>query len=257
MRPIFCISDLHLCDRGPRDNFFARGEERLHRFLDYVEKENCNLYLLGDILETWQSNFSLIVNAYRPLLERLSRMEAKYVVGNHDNTFTAFLNKPDYSEWFPDWFPLPSLPFTIQVGNKRIALAHGDEFDPACADLNPGIGHLTAIMSAMLEDRNEGPSEVEDHFIGSLEWPLNIWRAVTNQNNRLEEMQQSAEQYKIKQKADYLIYGHTHAQGKHNNCFNCGCWCRDQDGFVRIESDGSISMWTWNNDHAEPFNKEL
>ena len=30
--PTFCISDLHLCDRGPRDNFAYNGrEERFYQ----------------------------------------------------------------------------------------------------------------------------------------------------------------------------------------------------------------------------------
>ena len=35
--PIFCVSDLHLCDRGFRDNFAVEGREaRFYKFLDYV-----------------------------------------------------------------------------------------------------------------------------------------------------------------------------------------------------------------------------
>ena len=33
--PIFCVSDLHLCDRGHRDNFAVEGREaRFHEFLE-------------------------------------------------------------------------------------------------------------------------------------------------------------------------------------------------------------------------------
>ena len=46
---IFCVSDLHLCDRGFRDNFAVEGREaRFYKFLDYVEAEGGQLYVLGD-----------------------------------------------------------------------------------------------------------------------------------------------------------------------------------------------------------------
>ena len=39
----YVVSDLHLCDRGPRDNFSYKGrEERFGRFLDKVEVEGAN-----------------------------------------------------------------------------------------------------------------------------------------------------------------------------------------------------------------------
>ena len=39
MSSLFAISDLHLCDKGSRDNFIVRGEDRFLRFLDYVDHE--------------------------------------------------------------------------------------------------------------------------------------------------------------------------------------------------------------------------
>ena len=86
--PIFCVSDLHLCDRGYRDNFAVEGREvRFYKFLDYVEAERAQLYVLGDLFDFWQANLSRAVVAYLDLLTRLDKMQAIYVVGNHDCDF--------------------------------------------------------------------------------------------------------------------------------------------------------------------------
>ena len=67
--PIFCVSDLHLCDRGYRDNFAVEGREaRFYEFLDYVEANGSQLCILGDLFDWWQSNLSKSVFAYRDLL---------------------------------------------------------------------------------------------------------------------------------------------------------------------------------------------
>ncbi len=93
--PIFCVSDLHLCDRGFRDNFAVEGREaRFYKFLDYVEAEGGQLYVLGDLFDWWQANLSKSIFAYRDLLARLAHMGpvgALWIAGNHDNALTDFI----------------------------------------------------------------------------------------------------------------------------------------------------------------------
>jgi UDP-2,3-diacylglucosamine pyrophosphatase LpxH len=259
---LFCISDLHLGDKGPRDNFYARGEDRFLRFLDYVDHEKGELVILGDLIDEWQCNFSAVVMAYTTLLQALCDVgmrRPRWVLGNHDGMFSQFLGTDIRLINSP--LPAMSAPFTLTLGDKAFAFAHGHEFDPTCNSLNPGLGELTAIISGILEDRNKGPKNgkttIEDKFIGSLELPLNIWRQITRQASRNKEMLGNAAVYRQGQKADVLVYGHTHAAGRVGNAiYNTGCWCRDVDTFVRID-DGEASMWIWDNDHAEFFNETL
>jgi UDP-2,3-diacylglucosamine pyrophosphatase LpxH len=251
---IYVISDLHLGNKGTRDNFFARGLDRFYRFLDYVGSNE--LVIAGDAFEWFQCNLSESVMAYRELLERLGcHSGVRWIYGNHDASFTKFLgtgirlvgiNLPRYG-----------LAFESTIGGKRFAFAHGHEFDSSCSSLNPGLGEVTAVLSGMLEDRNNGPNKaghaIEDNFISALEAPLNLWRHLTLASGRDKEMLDNAELYRIQQKADYLIFGHTHNQGRFGNCVNCGCWVRNRDGFTKIDDDGNVTMWTWNEDHAEEF----
>ena len=49
-RDIITVSDLHMGDGGPRDNFAADGKEQtFSRFLDYVQQEQTELFVLGDL----------------------------------------------------------------------------------------------------------------------------------------------------------------------------------------------------------------
>ena len=259
MSSLFAISDLHLCDKGSRDNFAVRGEDRLLRFLDYVDHEQGTLLVLGDLFDVWQCNFSASVMAYQKLLRALAcvgPLGARWVVGNHDGLLVKFLGTG--IQLVNACLPTMSGPFEVTVGGRRYAFAHGHEFDNTCNSLNPGIGELTAIISGMLEDR-KGPDTgtTEDRFIGSLEFPLNLWRAVSHQVSRDEEMLNNAITYRKEAGADTLVYGHTHTAGRvGDSIFNTGCWCRDTDTFIRI-NDGVPSLWVWDDDRAAPFEKEL
>jgi UDP-2,3-diacylglucosamine pyrophosphatase LpxH len=258
MTTIFAISDLHLCDRGARDNFNARGEDRFLRFLDYVDHERGTLLVLGDLLDCWQCNFSASIMSYQKLLRAICCVPSRWVIGNHDGLLAEFLgtNIQLVNAFLPDM----SGPFETTLGGRRVAFAHGHECDPTCNSVNPGLGELTAIISGMLEDRNKSPNKygraVEDFFIGSLEAPLNLWRNVTWQKNRDAEMLGNAEVYRKAVGADVLVYGHTHTPTHTGTLVNSGCWCRDTDTFVRMD-DGVPSLYVWDGERPRKIEKEL
>jgi predicted phosphodiesterase len=188
-------------------------------------------------------------------------MEARYIVGNHDNALVNFIG----TSLMPA-HPLlqaASGPFEETIGGRRFAFLHGHEADPYCNSLNPGLGEITAIISGMLEDRNKDPFNahqhaIEDEFVGTLESALTLWRKLTFQRGRLDQMIDSVEAYRREKQADVVVYGHTHAPGRIGNYhFNTGSWCRDHDTFVRIEDDGAVSLWEWTEAGAAAFEKTL
>ena len=98
-RPIYCISDLHLGDGGPRDNFLPAKEKQLLSFLDYVEEQDGELLILGDLFELWQANWSKVFTYRKHLLDRLAVLGATYILGNHDADLyhfqgTSWINHP-------------------------------------------------------------------------------------------------------------------------------------------------------------------
>ena len=257
---IFCVSDLHLCNGGPRDNFAVRGVNRFRNFVDWVEHQDGELVILGDLFDWWQSNLSASVKTYYGLLQQLDRLCPLYVFGNHDNALVEFIGEG----LMPNIPVIRSAggPFTREIGGRRFAFLHGHEADTYCNSLNPGIGEITAIMTALAEDKNNGPNSrghvVEDSMISAMEAPLNLWRHLTLQSNRRDEMIDNVEKYRIEKKSDVVIYGHTHKVGRIGDYhYNTGQWCRDHDTFVRIDDDGSVHTFEWSDDHAEPLDKEL
>ena len=127
---IFCISDLHLCDQGPRDLFWNRGVARFYRFLDFAFKERAKVYILGDLLDWWQCNLGETLVAYKFLLPDLEPHTYRYVWGNHDDAF-ASIN----SGFFLSKMPMlrhGGAPFTEVIGGKTFAFLHGHEADPYC-----------------------------------------------------------------------------------------------------------------------------
>jgi UDP-2,3-diacylglucosamine pyrophosphatase LpxH len=248
--PIFAVSDLHLCDRGYRDNFAVEGREaRFYEFLDYAERESGQLYILGDLFDFWQTNLSKAIVAYLPLLTRLDEMHAVYVVGNHDADLAHFIGTP-LMPGHP-FFQREVHHFERTIGGRRFAFLHGNEGDPYCRDANPGTGEITAIISALLEDRNRGPFNnhrhaIEDGFVGTLEGALTLWRKLTFQHGRMDEMLDGVEAWRKERGADVVVYGHTHEAGQIGDYhFNCGCWARTNDTFVRIDDDGTTAVWEW------------
>jgi len=264
--PIFCVSDLHMCDRGYRDNFAVEGREaRFHKFLDYVEAEGGQLYILGDLFDWWQANLSKSVRAYRDLLTRLTHVGpagALWVAGNHDNALTDFIGSEIKLRGLE--LPAMSKAFEATIGGRRFAFLHGHESDPYCRDLNPGTGEITAIISGLLEDRNRGPftrdhHAVEDQFVGTLEGALTLWRKLTFQHGRLDEMLDGVEAWRKEAEADVVVFGHTHEAGHIGDChFNAGTWARTNDTFVRIGDDGRAAVWEWRHDNQPvPFARTL
>ena len=208
------------------------------------------------MFDWWQTNLSTSILAYKDVLTCLSYAGAQWVVGNHDNALTGFLDTPGISRYLPTYMPIPRKAFEATINDRRFAFCHGHEADPTCRDLNPGVGNITAVISALLEDRNKGPNRggvaVEDAFIGHLEIVLNIWRKLSLQHNRRDELLDGVEAYRNAVTAEVIVYGHTHEAGNIGDYhYNTGCWCRNTDTFVRI--DEGIRLLEWDGTQPKPF----
>jgi UDP-2,3-diacylglucosamine pyrophosphatase LpxH len=245
----YVVSDLHLCDRGPRDNFSHNGrEERFNRFLDVVAREGARLRILGDFFDWWEVPLGAAIKAYLPLADRIAALDSDWVWGNHDNALSPLFGTPLMIQH--PLFQRAHGPCEEVIGGRRFAFLHGHEADPYCCDLNPGIGEITAIISGMLEDRNKGPFHrghpVADEFVGTLESALTLWRTLTFQHGRQAEMVAGVEKYRKEKQCDVVVYGHTHQPGRIGDYhFNSGSWARTNDTFVCIEDDGAVEVYEW------------
>jgi len=276
--PHFVVSDLHLGDKGPRDNFawMSGGwrEQEFNNFLDYVVSEDGELTIIGDLFELWQGNVSKVLTCRMPLLDRLADMGARYLLGNHDidlmyltGTSGLMLDHPLFADL--------KFSHTIEAGGRKILLIHGHEQDVYCKSEVPGIGRISAIYSGIREDKNGSPlnhrkyggATVETRSLGRWGRFSQACRRLTGKKSASQVMLNEVYQTFVRSGCEALIYGHTHEPGQfllangHNDkvpVYNTGTWAETVNTFARINEDtGLVSLFNWTRDGFDCNTDEL
>jgi UDP-2,3-diacylglucosamine pyrophosphatase LpxH len=275
-RQIVIISDLHMGDGGPRDNFaFDRKEAELDAFLDYVEQLNAELFVLGDLFDFWQSNIGRVLVHRMRYLDRLADLKAVYVVGNHDADFESLIGTRMLAHPF---FERMTGPFERVIAGKRVMFMHGHELDPFNRDGTPRWGRILAILAGIVEDRKGRPllsagGFTEKSLLGVGRTFMRAWNRSLNlfEKSERKEKAHAVEEsltpsqdpsrikgimslyhnHKRREKYDYLVTGHTHAAGFFQDWYcNAGCWVGIRKNFVRIQLDGKILLYEWKDNQA-------
>lgn len=283
-KDVFIVSDLHMGDGGPRDNFaaiYGNNVDRLKQFenfLDYVEKCDGQLVILGDMFELWQSNFGRVLIKRISLLNRLAEMKAIYVVGNHDVDFKPFI---EHNLLRHPFFDQISGPFMHEIEGKSFKFMHGHEVDPFNRGENPGWGRILTIVAGVFEDKIGSPilstgESVEKTLCTFGERMLWLWNLLVStftkagrkagstrpcqkltpgqKPSRLKEHIQQIQKDKQSEGYNFAIVGHTHKPGKYEDWyFNSGSWVGMEEGctinnFLRISTDGEVNVYDWEND---------
>lgn len=262
-RPEFAISDLHMGDKGPRDNFAAmskgRREWEFNRFLDYVEYCNGTLRIVGDLFELWQGNISAVLTARLDLIDRLARMGAVYQLGNHDIDLKYFVTgRVRLGHKLFD--NLIDGPQCIVRNGRRIMFTHGHLEDKYCCGETPDMGRVSAIYTGLKEDKNGGPllakydyRTVENDTLGRIFWFTNLWNKLTFKPDHGACMRQAILQTWRKSGAQALVYGHTHepgqfafkSTGEKLPIYNLGTWAEQVNTFARVNTYGHVFLYDW------------
>jgi len=258
---VYAISDLHAGDGGPRDNFaFGSHEKDLLSFLDMVAGDNGKLIICGDLFELWQSNVSKVLTTRERMLDRLAKMNAIYVLGNHDADLRYFvgrnwLNHPFFHNMVDD--------FMLSIGGRRFSFIHGHQADAYCSGDTPGLGRITAIYSGLCEDKNGGPMidkyrTVEDRAVGRLEKLVSLWSRLRGKPDRFTAINRNLRNLYVKMGCDVVVCGHTHFPGRISNWhYNTGTWAERVNSFVRIDDCGHVFVCDWANGQATQNHTEL
>ena len=270
-KDIIVVSDLHIGDGGPRDNFSVDNKEKkFDHFLDYVEQSDTELFVLGDLFDFWQANISRVVIHRLKLLDRLAQMQAVYVVGNHDADFEHLIGTDILAHPF---FHRMSGPFERMINGRRFKFMHGHELDPFNRDGTPRWGRILAILGGILEDRKGSPLLSAGGFTEKTLLKVSrgfmwVWNNSVNlfeKSEKHEKAHSMAESLtpaqdpskikgilslyhknKLAEGYDYLIAGHTHRAGIFQDWYcNSGCWVGLRTTFLRIRTDGHIEVCEW------------
>jgi len=277
-KTIYVVSDLHIGDGGPRDNFGYAGSnkpEQFREFLDFVAGQKAELIILGDLFDFWQANFSRVLINNMPLIERLGEMEATFVVGNHDIDLVGFI---EHKLLGPRLFHKLSGPFPRKIGNKTFYFMHGHEVDPYNKGEVPGKGRLLTILAGIAESfvgspRLNGGRSVESvlelagqGFLNAVKrWGrklllkcLLLFGVQSNEQSPAQNSDWACEMllhYKAHREAnhyDVAIVGHTHRPGQIGDWyFNSGSWVTTNNSFIRILSNGEVQAFDWRNNQPE------
>lgn len=258
--PLYAISDLHMGDGGPRDNFaYGTHEKELLAFLDMVEDKRGRLVICGDLFELWQSNISKVLTKRTALLDRLAQMKAIYILGNHDSDLNYFIGK---TGWLGHpFFQTMRLEHTEWVAGRRFQFIHGHQADAYCLGDTPGLGRITAIYSGLAEDRNGSPMlnkyrTVEDKVVGRLERLVSLWNRLRGKPDRFTEINRNLGRIHDKDQA-VIICGHTHFPGHIGTWhYNSGTWAERVNSFLCIK-DGQVGVFDWTDYRAIPNRTEL
>lgn len=256
-KPVYVVSDLHLGDGGPRDNFahMSNGcrEVEFGTFLDYVEDHKAQLVIIGDFFELWQSNMSKVIVRHHKLLDRLAAMGATYVLGNHDADLRYFMFDGGLNHPF---FQRMADHYNVTLGDQKIRFIHGHQADSYCDSDVPGLGRISAIYSGIWEDRHGSPlitkycsktRTVESATVGRIEQFITFFRCLLGKPGRFEEINRNLIKLHKHSFCDVLVTGHTHRAGKirARQIYNTGTWAEKTCSFVSIDQVGRVGVWDW------------
>lgn len=242
MPAIYFISDLHLSKSQP---------DITKVFIDFLKilKANDTIYILGDFFDYWiNSPKDKINNFHKYILLELNKLKSNnikifFMPGNRD-----FLLKEKTLTKFNITY-LPNQPTLINISNKNILIAHGDQW---CTDdisyqrykkivSNKFIQAIFFSVPKFIRDkigkkiRQKSASHQKEQAK-----PIDV----TN-----EAILNSINIYKDKSPINYIIHGHTHRFGTHNHGQTkrlvLGDWHKS-GSFVKIEGDSEPSLHRFN-----------
>ncbi len=223
---IYFISDLHLGISG-KDTSIER-ERKAVLFLQSIEKDAKQIFLLGDIFDFWFEYKKVVPKGFVRLLGQLAQMTDKgirvdFFCGNHDlwqrDYFAKEMNITLHREKIKEFV----------FDNKIFVLGHGDGLDKK--DYKYGF-----IRSIFTNPVSRSIFSCIPARFGL--WLANTWSGQSRRSHKesdlvnlgkKEHLYLFCKQYLESKHADYFIFGHRHiiqqeALGKNSWYINTGTW---------------------------------
>nr|WP_199078599.1 UDP-2,3-diacylglucosamine diphosphatase [Pedobacter sp. ASV19] len=126
VKNIYFASDFHL---GSPDEKTSRiRENRIVRWLNYIEPSCSELFLMGDIFDFWFEYKTVVPKGFVRLLGKLAQMS--------DQGIKIYFFKGNHDMWVNDYFTkelgiqIISDEFAMERNGKRFYLHHGDGLGP-------------------------------------------------------------------------------------------------------------------------------
>lgn len=244
MGKIYFISDCHL-GAGTLDNPLDY-ERRVVRFLESIEEDCDELYLLGDIIDYWFEFKHVVPKGFTRFLGKLGMMSDKGVkihwfTGNHDI-------------WIFDYIPqeinctLHTGSETVELRNRRLFLAHGDGLgdDSKSLKFMTGFFH-NRVCQKLFSWIHPDLSTTFAHW-WSKKSRLSGDDFPEYMGEDKEHLVQFAKQYQRENQnnIDYFIFGHRHIMldlmlSRSSRLMILGDWIK-HFSYAVMDEDGEMSL---------------
>jgi UDP-2,3-diacylglucosamine pyrophosphatase LpxH len=214
------ISDLHLGS--------AYSEEKaLESFLKTAEFDE--LILAGDILEFWKKpNFTETTSRLMNYLSNLSNKKVIYIIGNHDDSFSAFAGKTVAGIYF-------TKSYDFVYGGRKYRVEHGDDYETGVLNWQYTMQFISLIQNAI-----------------ERVWSINLTSWWTRRQIKKRKLKRIWDIVRWNEEADVFIMGHTHnpevliwvdKNEKIKTYINTGDWV-DNCTYVIIK-DNEVRLRKW------------
>jgi UDP-2,3-diacylglucosamine hydrolase len=225
---IYFISDVHL--GAPDYKSSLEREKRLVSFLQQVENNTSELFILGDLFDMWFDYKRVVPRGYIRILGQLAKMsdsgiKIHYFIGNHDMWAFDYFEKEIGVKIYRE-------PKIFTFNNKKFLLGHGDGLGPG--DL--GYKFIKRVFAGKLNQWLF--ARLHPNFALGLASLLSSKSRIANGNfEETMEQFESEDLYKYCKQCltenhiDYFIFGHRHIAldydlGNNSRYINLGEWVK-------------------------------
>lgn len=201
---VICIADLHLSPERPAVTraFFS--------FLNQQARAAEQLYILGDLFETWVGDDAMDTAFHQPIVEALraysdSGHELFIMHGNRDFMIDQVFFDACGARWLPD-------PEPVVLLGRRVVLSHGDLL---CTD-DRGYQRFRKLLRNRFTVKllKSLPRRMRERISGNL-------RSQSKETNQqkpraiMDVNEQAVIDMLSEHRAELLVHGHTHQAGRH------------------------------------------
>jgi UDP-2,3-diacylglucosamine hydrolase len=241
------IADIHFGRSDPETERLV--ERDLIGFLRHVQPKVERLYLIGDVFEHYIEYRHSVPKGFTRFLGLLaewtdSGIPVEYYVGNHD-------------PWHRDYFE-SELGVSVNtnsrietLGDRRVYVCHGDEFDPDPAIvrwLKSWLRHPIPVWmyTSIL------PSDAGLSIAG---WYSRRFRKTRLNEQLVTALRESARDLLRSKPCDAVVMGHSHksevTRWNEGIYMNPGCWFSERTAGIVEEEE--VSVVRWNGSNIEPY----
>lgn len=248
--PILFISDAHLGGFSDTEN--TRIESELIQLINYCQRNNIRLAVLGDLFDYWMEFPDYIPSLGRQLLDRFEEYNRTlgptlYITGNHDNWTRGHLSDrgfhvvPEYVE--------------LTLDGKKIMLLHGDGLADGTFGLKRPFMHRLLRDSSFIKLYQQvfTPSVglwLMKHFSKFNRW---INREEDNRATLTNWTKQQLQQSEF----DLIISGHDHIPRREQFTFgryiNLGTFYKHRTMAFYNNTSADLVFWEPGTQSLQPF----